>query len=143
MQTHNFPVNRILVVDDETDVTLTLKILLEVCGQVVRIASDGEEALRLVASFRPQVILMDLAMPGMDGLATARAIRSMPDIEQPLMVAVTGFGQVAFRQATREAGFDQHLVKPVTFNRLTGILFDREAMEVPADGEPFPLQRGP
>ena len=141
MQDRNFPTHRILVVDDESDVTLTLKILLEVCGQVVKIASEGVAALKLVASFRPEVVLLDLGMPGMDGLAVARSIRAMPDIEQPMIVAVTGMSQVAFRQATRDAGFDQHLVKPVTFNRLTSILFDREAVELPASG-PFPLQRG-
>lgn len=142
LEKEDFPIHRILVVDDETDVSLTMKLLLEICGQVVRVADDGPAALALVRSFAPDVVLLDLAMPEMDGLAVARQIRAMADIEQPTIVAVTGHGQLGYRRATLAAGFDHHLVKPVTFNRLTGLLFHPE-LHAAQEAGAFKLQRGP
>lgn len=137
----DFPARRVLVVDDDLDSVRTLQVLLEVCGQAVCMAQDGREALGQVRVFAPDIVLLDLGMPDMDGLEVARRIRAMEGIEQPLIVAMTGYGQTEDRVATREAGFDAHLVKPVTLNRLSTIL-ERDELAVPEPGEPFPLLRG-
>lgn len=104
---------RILVVDDNVDAAATLALLLKFSGHEVHIAHDGESALRLGASLRPEVILLDLGMPGMDGYEIARRLRARPATRSCLLIAVTGYGADADRRRAQEAGFDQHLTKPV------------------------------
>jgi CheY-like chemotaxis protein len=104
---------RILVADDNRDAADTLALILELDGHEVQKAYDGLEALKLAEEFRPQIALLDIGMPHMDGYQTARRIRDRPWGDSVLLVALTGWGQEQDRRQASEAGFDQHLVKPV------------------------------
>jgi len=106
------PARRVLVVDDNEAAADTLAEILAMSGHDVRTASDGEQAVQVANDFRPEVILMDLGMPKMNGYEAARAIRGQPWGKDILLVALTGWGQADVRQRTKEAGFDRHLVKP-------------------------------
>jgi CheY-like chemotaxis protein len=109
---------RILVADDNVDSASSLGMLLKIIGHDVRTARDGNEALVVAADFRPDVMLLDIGMPGMDGYELARRVREAPWGKRAMLVAVTGWGQEQARQRSREAGFDQHLVKPVELDAL-------------------------
>ena len=104
---------RILVTDDNADGAEALAIVLRMAGHEVRVAHGGSETLDIVTSFRPDVVFLDVGMPGMDGFETARRLRQTSGLEQPLLVAMTGYGQESARGQAREAGFDEYLVKPV------------------------------
>ncbi len=105
---------RILVVDDNCDAAEALATLLEVRGHDIRVAHDGEEALTIADEFNPQIVVLDLGMPKMDGYETAGQMRTRPWGKRATLVALTGWGQQQDRLRTAEAGFDAHLVKPVT-----------------------------
>jgi two-component system CheB/CheR fusion protein len=113
---------RVLVVDDNEDAREALRFLLEEDGQEVRTAGDGPGAIVEARNFRPHVVLLDIALPGLDGYAVARALRKMPECDGALIVAVSGYGQAEDRTRSREAGFDEHLLKPVAPERLLGIV---------------------
>jgi PAS domain S-box-containing protein len=104
---------RVLVVDDNRDAAESLEILLQLWGHQARSANDGPEALALVADFHPEIILLDIGLPGMDGYEVARQIRELPAGRNALIVAVTGYGRSSDRLQSQDAGFDHHLVKPV------------------------------
>jgi len=104
---------RVLVVDDNLDAATLLGEVLATMGYATRTAGGGAEALELAREVPPEVALIDLGMPGMDGFELARHLREDPDLRTTRLVAVTGYGQSADREATRAAGFDAHLVKPV------------------------------
>jgi len=104
---------RILVVDDNSDAVDSLAMLLGTMGNSVRIARDGEEAIRAADEFRPEVALLDIGMPKMNGYEAARAIRQRPWAQDLMLVAVTGWGQDEDKRRSKEAGFDHHIVKPV------------------------------
>jgi CheY-like chemotaxis protein len=112
---------RVLVVDDNRDAADTLAHLLRQAGAPVQVAYNGPVALNLVESFAPDVVVLDLGMPGMSGLDVARQIRKRPE-PQPVLVALTGWGQSQDRELTRVAGFDHHLTKPVDFAELQALL---------------------
>jgi PAS domain S-box-containing protein len=116
------PLCRILVVDDNTDAALTLGAMLELQGHEVRTAYDGLAALEIAASFQPDVALLDIGLPGMNGRETARRIRSQPWGREMLLVAVTGWGQGEDKKRSIEAGFDLHMVKPIDHSALEGLL---------------------
>jgi CheY-like chemotaxis protein len=116
------PRRRILVVDDNRDAAESLAEMLEIMGHEVRAAHDGEAAGVAAAEFRPDVVLMDLGMPKVDGYEAARRIRAEPWGNEPLLVALTGWGADEDRRRTHEAGFDRHLVKPVALDALTELL---------------------
>jgi two-component system CheB/CheR fusion protein len=103
---------RVLVTDDHVDGAETLAILLRLVGHDVRVAHSGHDALEIAAVFRPEVVFLDVGMPGMDGYETAMLLRRIAGLERTLLVAVTGYGQESDRQRAREAGFDEFLVKP-------------------------------
>ncbi|MCP5261505.1 MAG: hybrid sensor histidine kinase/response regulator [Burkholderiaceae bacterium] len=115
---------RLLVVDDNVDAAQTLCSLLESWGHHVACAHDGPAALAHIAGFDPEVLLLDIGLPGMDGYALAQAVRQQPRAEdQPrLLVAVTGYGDAAARQRSAAAGYDQHLTKPVDADALARVL---------------------
>jgi CheY-like chemotaxis protein len=113
---------RVLVVDDNTDAAASLALLLQMEDYEVCTAEDGEEAIECARAFGPQVIFMDLDMPRLDGLEAARRIRTLPNGEYVHIVALTGWGQEADRQRTRDAGMDHHLVKPVSLDALQSVL---------------------
>jgi signal transduction histidine kinase len=113
---------RILVVDDNVDATTTLGMLLSVEQHAVHVAHDGPTALEAAKEFRPDVILLDIGLPRMDGYEVARRLREEPDLKNVLLVALTGYGQEEDRRRSTEAGFDFHLVKPVSLEALRGAL---------------------
>jgi signal transduction histidine kinase/ActR/RegA family two-component response regulator len=105
---------RVLVVDDNEDVARSLARVLErMYGQEVSVAYDGPSALGLLDKFQPEVILLDISMPEMDGYEVARRIRRRPEFAETLVVALTGWGQDADRKRSEEAGIDRHLIKPI------------------------------
>ncbi|HVF16174.1 MAG TPA: response regulator, partial [Steroidobacteraceae bacterium] len=114
---------KILVVDDNADAATSLALLLEFGGAEVKTAADGAEAIEVAHAFGPELILMDVGMPNIDGLEATRRIRQLPFGKQMRIVAVTGWGQSADREKTKAAGFDAHLVKPVSAEELQRILF--------------------
>ena len=113
---------RILVVDDNLDALHTLAALLESAGHEVAIAHDGVRAIELARSRRPEVLVLDIGLPDMDGYALARHLRALPELRSPLLVALTGYGQARDLERSREAGFQHHLVKPADLPRLEAIL---------------------
>jgi CheY-like chemotaxis protein len=116
------PSLRVLVVDDNVDSTRSLALLLELSGHQVRTAHDGPTALEAARGFRPTVALLDIGLPGMNGYELAKKMREKPVHKNVMLVAVTGYGQNADRQRSKEAGFDYHLVKPVNFGELEQLL---------------------
>jgi CheY-like chemotaxis protein len=113
---------RILVVDDNGDAAALLAVLLQLEGHEVQTAADGGEAVDKAEVFRPEVVLMDLEMPGIDGLEASRRIRARPWGSNILIAAVTGWGQDVDRRRAQEAGVDLHFVKPVNTSSLLGIV---------------------
>jgi PAS domain S-box-containing protein len=102
---------RVLVADDNRDAIDTLSLFLERCGHTVLTASDGREALEAAASFHPDVCVLDIGMPDVDGYEVARTLRAHG--RTPVLIALTGWGQAEDHRRSREAGFDYHLIKPV------------------------------
>jgi CheY-like chemotaxis protein len=114
---------RVLVVDDIRDSAESLSKLLELVGYEVRVAFDGPEAIKEAKQFLPQVVLLDIGMPGMSGHAVAKALRAEPPpLGTALLVAMTGWGQEQDRARSRDAGFNAHLVKPVELSELLALL---------------------
>ena len=104
---------RILVVDDNRDNTEALALLLQLAGYKTAVALDGSKALEMVESWRPDIVLLDIGMPQLDGYEVCRRIRQQPRGKEIVLIAQTGWGAETDRQRTKEAGFDAHLVKPV------------------------------
>ena len=115
------PSRRVLVVDDNVDLATSQAAVLERMGHKVEVAYNGEAALDKAREFHPEVVLLDLGMPGMDGFEVARRLRAEHDGDLKI-VAQTGWGQKADRRRTREAGFDEHLAKPVDLAALQQLL---------------------
>ncbi|MBA3476919.1 MAG: PAS domain-containing protein [Lautropia sp.] len=113
---------RILVVDDNLDAAASLSMLLELDGHLTATAYDGQRALELARSFEPQVILLDIGLPLLNGYEVARRIREQPWGEDITLIAVTGWGQEQDRQQAVAAGFDHHLTKPLDPSRLASLL---------------------
>ena len=116
------PCRRILVVDDNRSNAQSLELLLRALGQEVYTAFDGPAALELARKHRPEVILLDIGLPIMDGYEVARRCREDPGFGVLTLVAMTGYGQDSDRQRSQEAGFDAHLVKPVNLDDLRLLL---------------------
>jgi PAS domain S-box-containing protein len=114
--------HRVLVVDDNVDAAATLDMLLRSLGHRTRVAHDGIAALRMAEEFNPDVVLLDIGMPGLDGYEVARRLRAMKKGAAFRIIAVTGWGQEADRAKSKEAGFDVHLVKPVEPTELARVL---------------------
>jgi signal transduction histidine kinase/ActR/RegA family two-component response regulator len=115
---------KILVVDDNRDSAMSLSLLLELDGHDVRRAYDGLEALQIAEDFRPQITLLDIGMPKLDGYGTARELRRREWAKDALLVALTGWGQQEDKRLAREAGFDHHMVKPVDPEALRRLLVE-------------------
>jgi CheY-like chemotaxis protein/two-component sensor histidine kinase len=121
-QTPWAPPSRVLIVDDNVDSAESLAMLLNLTGHSVRTAHDGPSAIEAAREHRPDVVLLDIGLPRMDGYEVARRLRQEPDMPAVLLIAMTGYGQEEDRRKTREAGFDFHLVKPVDADELTRVL---------------------
>ncbi len=104
---------RILIADDNQDAATSLGLMLEIAGHEVRTAHDGPSAINTAKEFTPDVVLLDIGMPGLDGYETCREIRAIPELKHKLMIALTGWGQTEDKRRSQEAGFNHHLVKPV------------------------------
>ncbi|TMH55200.1 MAG: response regulator, partial [Betaproteobacteria bacterium] len=113
---------RLLVVDDNRDFANTLSLLLETFGHEVRTVYDGRAVVPMATDYRPDAVLLDIGLPGMNGYEIARELRSAPALAQVTLVAFTGYGQDEDRRRVREAGFDFHLVKPVEVGELTRVI---------------------
>lgn len=120
--------SRFLVVDDNQDSAMTLAMLVKLKGHQALMAHDGVEALKLAESYRPQVILLDIGLPKMNGRDTCRAIRQTSWGKEITIIALTGWGQEEDRRQSRDAGFDGHLVKPINHNALLELLAELHAM---------------
>jgi CheY-like chemotaxis protein len=119
---------RILIVDDNVDAATSLAMLLTMRGHDVIVAHDGLEAIEKTQRFAPEIVMMDLGMPKLDGIEAARRLRALPGGSAFRLVALTGWGQETDRERTRQAGFDAHLVKPADPETLAAVLSD----DVPA-----------
>ncbi|WP_435627089.1 PAS domain S-box protein [Candidatus Ferrigenium straubiae] len=120
---HGFAVGmRVLLVEDDPAVADSTAVLLEMEGHEVRIAESGQVALEQVPEFRPQVVLLDIGLKGMDGFETAQRLRQLPEGYSLCLVAVTGYADSAIRAQARASGCDHFLVKPVTFKALNELL---------------------
>jgi PAS domain S-box-containing protein len=113
---------RIVLVEDNLDAAETLTMLLELLGHDVRVVHDGVAAIDVARANPPDVMLMDIGLPGMDGYEVARRIRQSPDLKHIVLVALTGYGADDDRQRAFAAGFDHHLVKPVNLEKLEGLV---------------------
>ncbi|MHB1561221.1 MAG: PAS domain-containing hybrid sensor histidine kinase/response regulator, partial [Isosphaeraceae bacterium] len=114
--------SRILIVDDNADTALGLARLLRFLGHEVRVAHDGPAAIDAVHQERPDFLLLDIGLPGMDGYQVASQLRSEPGMDSLIIIAITGYGQDEDRRRSRAAGFDHHLVKPVDYQTLVTLL---------------------
>lgn len=113
---------KVLVVDDNVDIAESLSALLELQGCKVRVAHGGEAGLELAHRVGPDLIFLDIGLPGMNGYEVARKIGEERDGDRPLLVALTGYGQDSDREKAAEAGFDRHLVKPARLEQIREIL---------------------
>ena len=113
---------RVLVVDDHADTLASTRLLLTCGGHDVHEANCGEIAIRKASAVKPQLMLVDLAMPGVDGYTVARRLREQSEFATTPLVAVSGYGDADRLRQSLEAGFDDHLVKPVTPRRLLDLL---------------------
>jgi signal transduction histidine kinase len=112
----------ILIVEDNDDARESLRLLLESLGHRVIEAGDGQRGLALALNLQPEVVLIDLGLPGLDGYEVARALRSSATGKTAALIAVTGYGQAEDRRRSKEAGFDAHLVKPVSQSLLSSLI---------------------
>ncbi|MBG6071470.1 MULTISPECIES: CHASE3 domain-containing protein [unclassified Polaromonas] len=113
---------RILVVDDNVDAAQSLAMLLEMTGHDTRLAYDGPAAVQAAIDYHPDVVLLDIGLPGLDGYKVAQRIRQQAELKNVVLVALTGYGQDSDRQLSQDAGFDHHLVKPADYNDIEKIL---------------------
>jgi len=116
------PGRRVLVVDDNVDAADSAAVLLRLWGHDVRTLYDGLSVLQAVRDFRPDVILLDIGLPGMTGYEVAQQLRSQPGLESVVLAAMTGYGQEDDRRRSREAGFNHHLTKPLDPERLQALV---------------------
>jgi CheY-like chemotaxis protein len=118
----NGPSLRVLVVDDNIDAAQTIGMLLQAKGHEVRTAYNGPAALEAAVDFQPTVVLLDIGLPGLDGLEVAKRLRKQIGSRNAVLIAMTGYGQEADRERSLVAGFDHHLVKPIHFEKVQEIL---------------------
>jgi len=113
---------RVLLVDDSVDAAEAMSMLLETLGHEVRVMHDGPSALAMVDDFAPDVVILDIGLPGMDGFEVARELRARAVTKSALLIALTGYGADSDKQKARDAGFDHHLVKPVSFTAIETVI---------------------
>jgi signal transduction histidine kinase/ActR/RegA family two-component response regulator len=126
---------RVLVVEDNFDAAESLKMVLELSGHDVRVVHDGIAALAAVDDQMPEIMLVDIGLPGMDGYEVARRLRQLPAVRRFFLIALTGYGREEDRQRALEAGFDHHFTKPVNVDSLEGLI-DRLGRGNAGDKEP-------
>ena len=117
---------RILIVDDNRDGAESLSLYTKLLGHTTELAYTGVEAISKVSKFKPEVVFLDIGLPGMSGFEVAKLIRAMPDAVDTRLVAVTGWGSEDMKRKSTEAGFNEHLTKPVDLSRIEEILWSAE-----------------
>jgi CheY-like chemotaxis protein len=115
----------IVIIEDNRDVRDVLRFLLESWGHQVEEAETGSRGLEMIRASRPEIVLVDLGLPGLDGYAVAEAIRSAPGGDAVVLVAITGYGGLQDRRRTMDVGFNAHLTKPVNLQALERIILSR------------------
>jgi two-component system CheB/CheR fusion protein len=125
---------RVMVVDDNVDAGDTLAMLLKVWGHEVRVERDGEAAIAAAAEFRPDIVLLDIGLPRKDGFEVARALQEIPGVRRPILAAISGYGHEEDQRRAREAGFNEHFIKPVDPEVLQEFLGRTSWDEVAAEG---------
>jgi CheY-like chemotaxis protein len=113
---------RVLVVDDNEDAAQSLAMLLQLEGRLVRVAADGADALKSFEQFQPEAVLLDIGLPDMDGYEVARRMRASAGGRKVLLIALTGWGQADDKRRAADAGFDEHLTKPLDPDFLSALL---------------------
>jgi CheY-like chemotaxis protein len=113
---------RVLLADDNVDFAESLSMILEVNGHTVTVANDGAKALEAAGGFVPDFAFLDIGLPRINGYDLARKLRSLPALNDCVLVAVTGWGQEDDRRRAREAGFDHHMVKPVEPDQILEVI---------------------
>src|SRR5690606_18619987 len=113
---------RVLLVEDNPDVAESMALLLELLGHQVRVVDDGLAALDSARAWRPEVVLIDIGLPGIDGYEVARRMRADEGIPHALLVALTGYGRSEDKARALAAGFDHHITKPVEFDALSALV---------------------
>jgi len=121
---------RVLVVDDSLDIVRTCAVLLRYAGFEVRTASNSHDALKFAAEFQPQITLLDIGLPDLDGYEVARRLRADLTLQKTTLIAITAYGGEEDRRRVKAAGFDHHLVKPLHFSNLLSVI----GPPVPRDG---------
>ena len=121
------PKKRILVVDDHRDSAESLAMLLRLSGHDVRTARDGRQAIVEAEVYQPDLVLLDIGLPGLDGYEVARRLRSEPSAGHPKLVALSGYGREEDLREAYAAGFDHYLIKPVDFDALQKLLATLES----------------
>src|SRR5580698_10367533 len=116
---------RVLLVDDSIEAAEAMSMLLETLGHDVRTMHDGPSTLAMVDEFAPEVVILDIGLPGMNGFEVARELRARESTRHVLMIALTGYGDASDKRQAHEAGFDHHLVKPVSFTTIENMIIDR------------------
>ena len=116
------PPLRVLVVDDNVDTVLSFSMLLQASGHEVRTAHDGLTAVQTALDDRPDVMLLDIGLPGLNGYEVAKRVRQHPQLREVVLVALTGYGQDSDRATSLQAGFNHHMVKPASFEQIKQIL---------------------
>jgi CheY-like chemotaxis protein len=116
--------SKVMVIDDNVELAMGLARLLKLLGHEVKMAHDGPTALETARDFHPEVVLLDIGLPGLDGYQVATMLRQDQCVGKPRLIAITGYGHEEDRRRSREAGFDYHLVKPIEFRSLVTLLAD-------------------
>ena len=114
--------SRVLVVDDNMDAADMLIVMLQMFGHEVKAAYTGQTALKMAVEYQPDVVLLDIGLPDMNGYEVARHLRQQPETKDVRLIAMTGYGQDSDRQRSEEAGCEHHLVKPVDPQKLQDLL---------------------
>lgn len=120
---------RILLVDDNVDAAVTTAELLRILGNEVTAVHDGLAAVDAAISLQPEIVLLDIGLPGIDGYEVARRIRAHRDIIQPRLIALTGWGEEKDKFASADAGFEDHLVKPLSLEHLIEVI-NKQALSI-------------
>ncbi len=119
---------RILIVDDYADAAESLTMLLQMEGHEVETADCGMKAIELAQSFRPQVVLLDIGLPDLDGYEVAKRLRALPETHDAILIALTGYGQTDDRERSQSAGFNHHFLKPLNCSELSALLASKRSL---------------
>jgi CheY-like chemotaxis protein len=117
---------KILIVDDNKDLVKVLETALKIWGHEVRIATDGFSGIEIAHSFTPDVVILDIGMPGMDGYTACRVMHEDPKLKNTMFIAQTGWGSLEQQKRSRQAGFHYHLLKPFNLESLHNTLENKE-----------------